>query len=70
VQRGDSAFRGSVPELYDAHLGPLLFEPYAADIAKRVQARPARSILETPPERAASPARWPAPGTRGSSRPI
>jgi ubiquinone/menaquinone biosynthesis C-methylase UbiE len=36
-----------VPDLYDAHLGPLLFEPYAADIAKRVQTRPARSILET-----------------------
>jgi ubiquinone/menaquinone biosynthesis C-methylase UbiE len=47
MQRGDAAFTGSVPELYDAHLGPLLFEPYAADIAQRVRAHAARRILET-----------------------
>ena len=47
MQRGDAAFTGSVPDLYDAHLGPLLFEPYAADVAKRVRAQPARRILET-----------------------
>jgi ubiquinone/menaquinone biosynthesis C-methylase UbiE len=44
---GDSVFAGSVPELYDTQLGPLLFEPYAADIAKRVRAHPAQRILET-----------------------
>ena len=43
----DAAFQGSIPALYDRCLGPLLFEPYAADMAKRVAAlRPAR-ILET-----------------------
>jgi hypothetical protein len=24
-----TAFTGSIPELYDKHLGPVLFEPYA-----------------------------------------
>ena len=47
MQRGDAAFTGSVPELYDAHLGPLLFEPYASDIAQRVRAHAASRILET-----------------------
>jgi ubiquinone/menaquinone biosynthesis C-methylase UbiE len=43
----DSAFSGSIPALYHERLGPLLFEPYAWDIAKRTAAlRPAR-ILET-----------------------
>jgi ubiquinone/menaquinone biosynthesis C-methylase UbiE len=32
---GDSVFAGSIPALYDRHLGPLLFEPYAADLAAR-----------------------------------
>ncbi|HVH40778.1 MAG TPA: class I SAM-dependent methyltransferase, partial [Labilithrix sp.] len=31
-----ASFVGSVPELYDRHLGPVLFEPYAADLAGRV----------------------------------
>jgi ubiquinone/menaquinone biosynthesis C-methylase UbiE len=47
MQRGDTVFAGSVPELYDAHLGPLLFDPYAQDIAKRARADPARRVLET-----------------------
>jgi ubiquinone/menaquinone biosynthesis C-methylase UbiE len=43
----DSAFSGSIPALYHRLLGPLLFEPYAWDIAERVAAlKPAR-ILET-----------------------
>ena len=29
-------FAGSNPEHYDRHLGPVLFEPYAADLAHRV----------------------------------
>ncbi|MDB5252439.1 MAG: class SAM-dependent methyltransferase [Flaviaesturariibacter sp.] len=40
-----SAFAGSVPETYERNLGPLLFEPYAVDLAARVDAG-ARSILE------------------------
>jgi SAM-dependent methyltransferase len=32
-----SQFTGSIPEIYDAHLGPLLFEFSARDLAERVQ---------------------------------
>jgi len=43
----DAAFAGSIPALYDRYLGPLLFEPYAADIAARAAALGPRRILET-----------------------
>lgn len=43
----DSAFTGSIPEIYDTHLVPLLFEPYAADLARRVAALAPKSVLET-----------------------
>jgi ubiquinone/menaquinone biosynthesis C-methylase UbiE len=43
----DSArFDGSIPEMYDRHLGALLFEPHAADIAERVARRRPRKVLE------------------------
>ena len=43
----DVAFTGSVPALYHRCLGPLLFIPYAEEMARRVaELRPAR-ILET-----------------------
>lgn len=29
-------FTGSIPELYDRHMGPVLFEPYARELAQRV----------------------------------
>ena len=32
----DSKFVGSIPEKYDAYLGPFLFEPYAADFVRRL----------------------------------
>jgi len=32
----DIAFAGSIPALYDRFLGPLIFEPYAADLAARL----------------------------------
>lgn len=39
-------FDGSIPALYDRHLGPLIFEPSAIDLARRVaDARP-RRVLE------------------------
>ena len=42
----DAAFTGSVAELYDSVLVPMIFEPYAADLAGRVAAlRPSR-VLE------------------------
>ena len=42
----DSAFVGSIPALYDRHLGPMLFAPYAADLAARVRTSPAKRVLE------------------------
>jgi len=38
-------FVGSVPELYDRLLGPVLFAPYARDLARRLPAR-AHRVLE------------------------
>lgn len=32
----DTAFTGSIPEIYDRRLGPLLFGPYAQDLARRL----------------------------------
>lgn len=43
----DSAFTGSIPTLYHNRLGPLLFEPYAWDMAQRVAALRPERILET-----------------------
>ena len=40
-----TSFVGSIPELYDRHLGPVLFEPYARDLAARIPAGTKR-ILE------------------------
>ena len=42
----DKVFAGSIPALYDRHLGPLLFEPYAADMAERVAHLAPKRILE------------------------
>jgi SAM-dependent methyltransferase len=43
----DSAFAGSIPEIYDHCLGPLLFEPYARDLASRAARLEPAHILET-----------------------
>jgi len=40
-----TAFLGSIPELYDRHLGPVFFEPYAIDLARRIPAS-AQRVLE------------------------
>ena len=42
----DSLFAGSIPELYDRLLVPLLFEPYAEDLAARLFARRPGRVLE------------------------
>lgn len=43
----DAAFTGSIPQIYDSCLGPLLFEPYADDLARRAaELKPSR-VLET-----------------------
>lgn len=43
----DSLFTGSIPALYDRCLGPMLFEPYAQDLAARAAALAPGRILET-----------------------
>jgi len=43
----DKLFAGSIPEFYDRRLVPLIFEPYALEIALRVAAIQARQVLET-----------------------
>lgn len=47
METADTAFTGSIPELYDRCLGPFLFEPYADDLAARAAAVGADRILET-----------------------
>jgi SAM-dependent methyltransferase len=42
----DRVFAGSLPNLYDTYLVPLIFEPYAADLAKRLRSRPLSRVLE------------------------
>jgi ubiquinone/menaquinone biosynthesis C-methylase UbiE len=43
----DRVFRGSIPALYDEHLGPLIFAPYADDLASRLAGLGHDRILET-----------------------
>jgi SAM-dependent methyltransferase len=42
----DKVFAGSIPKLYETYLVPLIFEPYAADLAERVASRPLARVLE------------------------
>jgi SAM-dependent methyltransferase len=42
----DNVFAGSIPKLYDEYLVPLLFEPYAKDLADRLAARAPARVLE------------------------
>ena len=43
----DKLFAGSIPEIYHRFLVPLIFEPYAADLAGRVARAQPRDVLET-----------------------
>lgn len=42
----DSLFSGSIPKLYESHLVPMIFEPYARDMATVLAARPLANVLE------------------------
>ena len=42
----DKVFTGSIPKLYETHLVPLIFEPYATDLAARLHSRNPTRILE------------------------
>jgi ubiquinone/menaquinone biosynthesis C-methylase UbiE len=43
----DKLFAGSIPEIYDRFLVPLIFEFYARDLADRVAGTGPRNVLET-----------------------
>ncbi|MGN6573119.1 MAG: class I SAM-dependent methyltransferase [Pseudolabrys sp.] len=43
----DTVFAGSIPELYDRLMVPLIFDVYARDMARRVAAARPSTILET-----------------------
>jgi ubiquinone/menaquinone biosynthesis C-methylase UbiE len=43
----DKVFAGSIPEIYDRLLVPLIFEPYALDLAERLAKTDPANVLET-----------------------
>ena len=43
----DKVFAGSIPELYDRYLVPLIFEAYALDLAERLAKTGPQDVLET-----------------------
>jgi ubiquinone/menaquinone biosynthesis C-methylase UbiE len=42
----DAAFSGSVPELYERFMVPLIFDPYSEDLIKRIVQRTPARVLE------------------------
>jgi SAM-dependent methyltransferase len=46
VASNDASFVGSIPELYDRNVGPLMMVPYAGDIARRLPDMVAGRLLE------------------------
>jgi ubiquinone/menaquinone biosynthesis C-methylase UbiE len=42
----DTVFAGSIPALYDKYLGPMIFQPYADELAQRLFSLKAGSVLE------------------------
>lgn len=47
MQETDKLFVGSMPAVYDRHLGPFIFEPYAGDLAERIARVTPQRLLET-----------------------
>ena len=47
MTESDKVFAGSIPELYDTYLVPLIFELYANDLAERAAALAPKTVLET-----------------------
>jgi ubiquinone/menaquinone biosynthesis C-methylase UbiE len=43
----DKAFIGSIPQIYDRLLVPMIFEPYARDLAQRIKGHNPGDLLET-----------------------
>jgi SAM-dependent methyltransferase len=46
LSTSDAVFAGSVPQLYDTYLVPLIFEPYAIDVVDRLKPFAPSRILE------------------------
>lgn len=46
MRKSDTTFAGSIPALYDRYLAPLIFEPYAAELAQRLQDVKQGDLLE------------------------
>ena len=46
MTKNPSAFTGDIPTHYDRGLGPIIFQPYAEDIAARVAAQGPKRVLE------------------------
>lgn len=46
MSANNTAFVGSIPENYDRYLGPVLFDPYAADLVARLNLPPNATVLE------------------------
>jgi ubiquinone/menaquinone biosynthesis C-methylase UbiE len=46
MQDKHAQFSGSIPAAYDRYLGPMLFQPYAEDLAARLQIDEDGSVLE------------------------
>jgi SAM-dependent methyltransferase len=46
IPASDKVFGGSIPSLYERYLVPLIFEPYAADLANRLASRSLARVLE------------------------
>lgn len=44
--QSDAQFSGSIPALYERHLVPMLFQPYAEDLAARMSGLSAHAVLE------------------------
>jgi ubiquinone/menaquinone biosynthesis C-methylase UbiE len=47
MSESDKVFAGSIPEIYDSYLVPLIFEAFANDLAERVANLKPATILET-----------------------
>jgi ubiquinone/menaquinone biosynthesis C-methylase UbiE len=47
MSESDTVFAGSIPENYDRHMVPLIFEAFAADLAQRAASLSPSTVLET-----------------------